>query len=319
MRDAGMIDRVRLWLEWPLDETHRLEALENVPRAATPFALPDDATARDVLRRMIVPPHAVEEMVAAMPTPSTHPEAWWLLERLYDALVDESGRAEPPWPAPQETGDPLTRYFHLYAFLAGVPHVLALHGARGIPEDVTFETLQDVGLQVAHYQTRKGLPGFDGAFWVWKHFRGNVFRLGRLQFDPSDKVVGAEPLLDVHIPAIGPLDPRACDDAFARAREFFAKHYPETPLRRAICRSWLMDDQLAGHLPESSNIVRFQRRFTSLPGFSKLGDDDLLLFVFGWIPDDLADLPQDTSMQRAAVEHLRDGRHWYIRDGVLEL
>lgn len=33
---------------------------------------------------------------------------------------------------------------------------------------------------------------------------------------------------------------------------------------------------------------------------------------------DLASVPQDTSLQRAFVAHLRAGRHWYQRTGMLK-
>ncbi|WUK75215.1 hypothetical protein OG876_13035 [Kribbella sp. NBC_00359] len=33
--------------------------------------------------------------------------------------------------------------------------------------------------------------------------------------------------------------------------------------------------------------------------------------------EDLARIPQDTSLQRAFVTHLRSGRHWHTRTGIL--
>ena len=85
------------------------------------------------------------------------------------------------------------------------------------------------------------------------------------------------------------------------------------------CGSWLMDEQLAEYLPSDSNILRFQRRFTIDSGWSVQGDDDVVRFVFGQLPDTLDELPQRTTLQRAVVQHLRDGRHWYIRQGWLAL
>ncbi len=314
-----MIERVRLWLQWPEEEVHRLEALIKTPSSPVPFTLPGSSDARDLLARMDVPPHAVDEMVAVLPAVRADPEAWWLLERLFDAVVDPVETTPPPWPAPPETDDTVSRYFHLYVFLAAVAHVMGLHASRGIPDSVTWDTLRDVGLQVANYQLRTGRPGFDGAFWVWKHFRGNLFTLGRLQFDPKEVTFEGEPALDVHIPALGPLTSAACDDAFDRARTFCSLHYPELELRIALCRSWLMDEQLAEYLPADSNIVRFQRRFTNVPGWSRIGDDDVQRFVFGFLPPSIDEIPQRTTLERAVATHLRSGRHWYIHLGRLYL
>jgi hypothetical protein len=209
--------------------------------------------------------------------------------------------------------DPFTHYFHLYVFLAAVPDLLRYHAQRRIPEDVTWRTLRDVGLQIANYHVRHGRPGFDGAFWVWPHFRGEVFTLGRLQFEPLGRRLG------VHIPAIGRLTPAGCDDAFDQAVRFFATHYPETTFTSATCTSWLLDEQLGDYLSPRSNIIAFQQRFTPVTHWTREADDDVLRFVFGRLPATLAELPQTTSLERAIVAHLQAGRHWQFRRGWLAL
>jgi hypothetical protein len=86
------------------------------------------------------------------------------------------------------------------------------------------------------------------------------------------------------------------------------------------CESWLMDPQLADYLPETSNIVRFQRRFEILPLTPAVerrarGDGDIAGYVFGGARDNLDDYPQETTLQRAYVAHRRSGGHWYARTG----
>jgi hypothetical protein len=317
------VERVRAWLGY--DEiSPPLAALVDLDPQADAFALPSQAQAHATLARLDVPPHSIDEIVGAMPAPHTHPEAWWLLERLHHALVDPKSELMPPWPAPWPDEDPFTRYFHLYVFLAAVDNVLRIHAIHGVPTAVTWDTLADLGLQVAHHQARNGRPGFDGAFWMWHHFRGDIFRLGRLQYEllpmprsgPSFKK--GDPALSVHIPALGPLTPEACDASFDRARTFFGTHFPDAQRKVAICRSWLMDDQLADYLPATSNIVRFQRRFELLPGHAP-GNGDVQLFVFGRIPSSIDELPQETTLERAVVAHIRSGREWRLRDGWLPL
>jgi hypothetical protein len=275
---------------------------------------------------MDVPPHAIKELLEALPSEDKDPEAWWLIDRLYSKLTDHDGTPHPPpWPAPASVNDALRRYLHLYVFLGAVPDALRIHANRAVPEDVTWATLRDVGLQVANYQRRHGIAGFDGAFWIWQHFRGEIFRLGRLQYNFSrvefdaDGFMRGDPALGVHIPAIGPLTPEACDDSVEQARSFFPKHFPDRPVRIGTCGSWLLDEQLAEYLPASSNIVQFQRRFTIVPGWSQPGDDDVIRFVFGYVPESIDDLPQETTLERAVVGHLRSGRHWQIRVGWIEL
>jgi hypothetical protein len=310
-------------LDAPLDRLELFDDLGPAPGGFTP------TVDLEVLHRLNVPVHAMDEIVGMTPTRDEHPEAWWLLDRLYHTLTLEDGLATPPpWPAPFATSDPLTHHFHLYVFLAAISHVLQLHAKRGIAADITWATLEDVGLQVANYEVRHGRPGFDGAFWVWPHFRCEALTIGRLQFDrryvPIDAAGGlephrGEPALGVHIPALGPLDADACDASLAQAREFYATHFPEERYEVGICESWLMDEQLAEYLPDGSNIRQFQERFTLGDDWTRLADDDVIRFVFGRLPADLDDLPQETTLQRAAVGHLQAGRHWYFRRGWLAL
>jgi hypothetical protein len=330
VRDLQTIERVRDWLGWPADSPmERLHALDALGPHPDGFPLPRDAAARSILEKLDTPAHAMDEILAATPDPRAHPDGWWVLERLYHALTGEGERAAaPPWVAPFPTEDPLTHHFHLYVFLAAVPMLLEMHRARGIDDDVTWTTLRDVGLQIANYEVRTGRPGFDGAFWVWPHFRGDAITLGRLQYDrryvPDDAVAGLEPrrgspALGVHIPALGPLTPPACDASLGRARAFHEAHFPEETYDVGICESWLMDEQLLAYLPGSSNIVRFQERFTIGDPWSRLADEDVIRFAFGHLPASLADLPQRTTLERGIVRHLDDGGHWFFRRGWLEL
>lgn len=329
MSDYEMIERVRVWLGWPLEATERLNALAAHGLLAGEMEFPEGRALRDVMDRLIVPGHAADEIEAGLHQAKDQPEAWWLLERLYRQLTElDAEGIGPPWPAPVPADDPLSRYFHLYVFIAGVDNVLRLHGNRGIPEDVTWSTLGDVGLQVANYQRRTGRPGFDGAFWIWQHFRGTIFRLGRLQynfvavdFDPPGSLDArrSDPAVGIHIPAIGPLTVEACDESLRLATSFFARHFPEKECRLGTCNSWLLDEQLAEYLPEESNIITFQRRFTPVEDATLPGDEDVLRFVFGYLPESIDELPQSTTLERAIVNHLRDGRHWRIQLGWLEL
>jgi hypothetical protein len=127
-----------------------------------------------------------------------------------------------------------------------------------------------------------------------------------------------DPCLGTHIPETGPLTPEACDASFRRAREFFARHFPEESYPIATCGSWLLDPQLAEYLPATSNIMRFQRRFHLTP-VSWDADREIVEFVFRRSKPQLDELPQETTLQRAIVQHLRAGRHWFGRSGWLEL
>lgn len=214
------------------------------------------------------------------------------------------------------------------AALSAVPHYLQWAADLGIPDAVVWATLSDLPRQIEVYRQVHGRYGFDDGAWLTLHLRGELFQLGRLQFHRTVSgwdaatlqgtdcpIAPGASVLGVHIPQSGPLDDGECEASFATARAFFARYFPDEPYAAATCGSWLLDPQLAEYLPAESNIVRFQRRFSLVPGMFP-GDAAILGFVFHRRGDvDLAELPQTTALERAYVTHLRAGRHWECRGG----
>lgn len=251
------------------------------------------------------------EAVATQVRPGELPELWWVLERCHQAVVRGLQPGAPRWtiPAlPDELGAS-GRFFRLHVLLSAVDALRDWHARRGIADEVTWATLQDLGRGTAIHRDTYGYGGLDQVSWLTHHFHGELFELGRLQFELLPDAFG------LHIPATGPLTPRACDDSLALARSFFARHLPDAGRRRVVCESWLLDEQLADYLPAESNIVRFQRRFTMDTDVVVVDDHEPLRFIFRRVPADLGELPADTTLQRALLDHLRQGGHWRIRTG----
>lgn len=318
---------VELQLKFPDDQRESIDRVAAIEPIPGEFSLPGPDEARERLSFLGIAPDAVDEAVGAIPSRERNPEEWFLLERLYRELMTrEAGPLWWPYPEPSEA--PLSRYFQLYVFMAALPEARRLHAQRGIDDEVSVATLRDVALSVEWFRRRNGRPGFNSAFWMAQHFRGGLFLLGRLQFaiqhadfdpGPNAPFAKGDPCLDVHIPALGPLTPRACDESVGRARAFFPKHFPDKgPFRIATCGSWLLDPQLSEYLPEESNVIRFRRRFTIADSASP-GNDDVIRFVFGYVPESLDELPQSTTLERAAVSHIKSGREWKVRNGWFEL
>lgn len=291
------------------------------------FRLPDRSYLPAIFDRLAIGEPDRQEIYAAWPSPETEPDAWRSLELAYGALVaDMGGYAPLELPRPAVESTPMGRYFFVYTYLAALADVRRFHRQRGIPDDVSWATLADLGRNLKRDRLLLGDGGLRTSDWLTLHFRGGLYQLGRLQFNRTSvraaHVGGAfgdgDPALGIHIPESRPLTPDAVDDSLARAQPFFARHFPETPRRLGICTSWLLDPQLAEYLAPDSNIMRFQRRFR-LIGNGHDGDADILRFVFHRIAPDLDDLPQRTTLERAIVAHLRAGRRWQNRTGWLEL
>jgi hypothetical protein len=291
------------------------------------FRLPDRTYLSGIFARLAIHDLDREEILAAWPSPEVDPEMWHALELAYRALIkDMGGFAVLDLPGPSVESTPRGRYFFVYVYLAALADVRRFHAKRGIPHDVSWATLADLGRNLERDRLLLGDGGLRTSRWLTLHFRGSIYELGRLQFNrlnvPAAAVADAfregDPALGVHIPESGPLTPDECDMALAQAGRFFARHFPETPTRLGICTSWLLDPQLADYLAADSNVMRFQRRF-ELVGEGQNGDADVLRFVFHRIAPNIDDLPQRTTLERAIVAHLRAGKHWRSRTGWLEL
>ncbi|MEX1017677.1 MAG: acyltransferase domain-containing protein [Phycisphaeraceae bacterium] len=139
-----------------------------------------------------------------------------------------------------------------------------------------------------------------------------------LPTDQWQPVLGqGDPVLNVHIPALGPMDHTACGESLTQAMSFFPTYFPDHRFQAFTCDSWLLDPQLARYLPAASNIVRFQREFHLLP-WPAAGDHQTLERVFPGkegLPVD--QLPQATSLQRIVVRHMLAGGRWRMTGGVI--
>ena len=288
--------------------------------------LPTGAEAADLLRRCGVAEIDVDGVLAS--SPARNPELMRLLVRCHDELVADMGGLGTleGWPALPDSLGAVGRYFYVWVLLSVIPQVREYHASRGIPEDATWDILGELGSQMANRRSVWGEGGLHTYHWMTVHFRGVLYRTGRLLFerlriwfdaDGEHAPRKGDWALGVHIPR-GRLTPEACADSFALAREFFARHYPDEPYRYATCVSWVLDPQLEEYLPADSNIIRFGRRFQLLPiGSTPPDDRSTVESIFARRYVDLDRLPQTTRLERAVVTHLRAGQHWYYRTGWL--
>ncbi|MGW3204986.1 acyltransferase domain-containing protein [Streptomyces sp. NPDC001135] len=295
--------------------------------------LPDADDLPELLLDLAVPHEDVNALVAGRSRVTADPGALRLLAECVEELFRH----------PEATGHPpdlaeflgavppeLSATFPAYVFVAAVPRTLARHRERGIPSEVSRRTLADLGRHMAVHRRRHGTTGVHAGHWLVRHFRGELYQLGRLQFERArlgqrsapviaaaglDAVPGT-PCLNLHIPDFqGRLTPSACDRSLDRAREFFAVHFPEERPVAALCHSWLLDPQLKRYLPADSHIVRFQNRFRTAREDTEPSDTEPVQFVFGDPDLPVAELPRRTSVERAVGDHLRAGGHWYVGHG----
>lgn len=181
--------------------------------------------------------------------------------------------------------------------------------SKGISEKVYVDSMYDITLWCEDYYTKHGEYGLSECGWICKSIKMELFRLGRLQFEPItldrdlliDDITITEgtPAFSVHIPAGEPMHIDACERSFAAASCFFGVEHPI-----CVCGSWLLAPELPKILPETSNIVRFQKFFRILNTFPSRQAEER---IYGKVLEEASLYPEQTSLQRSAKKWLLEG------------
>jgi hypothetical protein len=284
----------------------------------------------------------VDEAVANLTAVHADEGALDVLARLLTHL--ESARGNPDAPSPifddPDDGPAHRRLLYAYLLALAVPDLVVQLEAEGVPGDVLDATLRSFSRHAQIHQRALGTFGINAGWWQLLTLRGELLDIGRLQyhrvriargtfspspwydeaeatrrgpgFRPGDESVG------LHIPEGLGLDPDTVAASLARASEVLPAVWPVAQRRLLTCSSWLLDDQLGEYLAPGSRILAFQRLFEMVPGGHD-DDADTLYFIFRRTTASLDGLPQETTLQRAIVAHLRAGRHWQSRCGWRDL
>lgn len=196
---------------------------------------------------------------------------------------------------------------------------------RGIGEDVLLATLSDIGIWLDVWSELKGELYLGELNWLCRHLDMKLFRLGRLQFGfgrcehdcPSWGLKKGDPVIEVHIPADGPILPEECEASLVSARKFFAEYYPEYRYEYFTCHSWLLDPTLKKLLRDNSNIIRFQDMFQNAANDPS---DAILRYVFKWntTARNLKYAPVLSSLARDVKEHFLGGTQFYESLGIIK-
>ena len=155
----------------------------------TPFFLGED-----FIRAACEAPGLKTETVARLITAArrvAHDEtlralAWYQHHRLFVAGAPSSEVRQ--WPVPDALGDDVG-LFNALVLLSGTPHMQQVHRQHGVPDDVVRATVADLNLciETEDYAEDHGIPGISPRIlrWLLNHWRGDLYRLGRLQFVPA--------------------------------------------------------------------------------------------------------------------------------------
>lgn len=310
------------------------EALEKVAESdKNRIQIPGAETWREWLEYVEIPAEDIDNVIAT--TPESDSELYDILQRGASTIVNAMGQiASPPrFAALADFNHPQYRYFYVQLLTACLPFVRDYHRSLGLPESISQATLADLGRNVRVHRKREGVGGLGVMWWLMSHFRGVIYQLGRLQFElqhasteviasmQRDRVETSDPtnVLSIHIPDfMGPMDYDACTESIQQSVRFFDTHFPEWPVQFGVCNSWLLDPQLKDVLKPTSNIIRFQGRFTIADGTYD-ASESVMQFVFGKRIRDIDTIHPQSSLERGVIAHLKHGKDWHGRQGWLKL
>lgn len=198
------------------------------------------------------------------------------------------------------------------------------YAAKGISSEILYDTLRDLVIWTETWTDVKGSLCMNETGWLKLHLSSKLFKLGRLQFAPGEAEVDVpafgisegEPVMEIHIPAVGPLDHEACLASLERAKEFFATYFPEHRYRYFTCHSWLMDTSLKEILGSDSNIIQFQNMFDVV---REDPEDAILRYVFKWdtTREKLPEQVCTSGFAKKVKDLALDGRTFYVSLGIL--
>lgn len=156
----------------------------------------------------------------------------------------------------------------------------------GIDDAIFLDTVSDIRLWLKTWSDVKGTLYLGEIHWLIYHFTMQLFKIGRLEYRmakaeceiPERGITTKDNVVEIHIPAAGPLLQAECEQSVDAARAFMEKFYPEYHYSYFMCGSWLLDEGLAQYLDKDSNMIRFQKLF-DIP--KRVESDSILMFTLG--------------------------------------
>lgn len=203
---------------------------------------------------------------------------------------------------------------------------LEQYRAKGIPEQIFYDTFHDFALWSAECQRRTGQPGLIEWGWIGHLLRMEIFRVGRLEYQPKalERPVRTErcnlapgaPILAVHVPAGEALRREDLAASLQSALPFF-RALGQEGFAAFHCHSWLLARELPALLAPGSGILQFQSLFTVYDADYKERQAEER--VFGQTQKNPSNYPEGTSLQRACKRFLLQGGRIGMGYGIIPI
>ncbi len=186
---------------------------------------------------------------------------------------------------------------------------------RGIDDTVFRSSMRDIYVWSRTCLANRNKLGMYRYAWIRNFYTAEIVRLHRLEFhiiefpfdvpysDGTVTVQKGDPVINIHIPADGPLKPADVDVSLSLACDYFHR----TGAVPFVCNSWILYPKNRLFCAPDSRLMRFLDRFTILEARDKPNSSDLRR-IFGERDSyDPPTLPETTTLQRNLKKHLCSG------------
>ncbi len=229
------------------------------------------------------------------------------------ALTREEDWAEGRKALKQQLGEDPLGFRELACMLRCALAARETFGKLGFSEAVYYDTMACFSRFVGEHMESYGTYGFDRGFWTVRQVSCKLFRIGALEYELIR--IEGKPVISLHIPTDAVFHTGELRSSYMEARTLLNRAFPEYAGAPMYCHSWLLSPTLRELLPETSNILRFQRSFHITP--LENGSTGYLQWVFKNPNLPLEDYPEDTSLQRKLKAFLRAGKTFTDAKGYL--
>ncbi len=203
-------------------------------------------------------------------------------------------------------------------------HLKEKYELHGIDMQIYKDTCMDFKAKLMECHDVRGVWGTFVGFWFDRFFNLTRFAIGRLQYEiisaytPAEaeygKIAIGDPVVNVHIPSLGPLKEEDCRASFLAASKFFAPAF-KGGVVPFVCSSWLLAPEHREMLKPDSNILKFMNFFSIRLSESTVEKN--LWRIFN--KDDCSDvdtLPADNSLRRAYIKAIKEDKMPHIGVGL---
>lgn len=212
-------------------------------------------------------------------------------------------------------------YISLMILIYKIVDLELLYKEKKLPINILIDTLSDLTLRQGlyfKYYNKLGLSEEDVG-WLKHIFYLNIFKLGTLQYEIGNmsyqechldvnldfvkqKLPKGSSILKIHIRRNVDLCQEEIDKSLSFSKKFFKSYYPEYKYKAYTCHSWMLYSKNSLLLPSTSNILKFASRFEMICETQR--SDMSIKYIFGREYENIKDYPQDTSLQRKALNNL---------------